>query len=66
VLELLPALPKSWHSGKVTGLRGRGNFTVDIAWQDGKVTGYRVASPEPREVKVRIHGQTKTVKSEKL
>ncbi|MHB1036661.1 MAG: glycosyl hydrolase family 95 catalytic domain-containing protein [Pirellulales bacterium] len=66
VLELLPALPKSWHSGTVTGLRGRGNFTVDIAWQDGKVTGYRVASPEPREVKVRIHGQTKTVKSEKM
>ena len=27
---------------------------------------YRIASAEPREVKVRIHGETKAMKSEKL
>ena len=66
VLELLPALPKAWHTGKASGLCARGGFTVDIQWQDGKVTSYRVASAEPREVEVRIHGETKAVKSEKL
>lgn len=66
VLELLPALPASWHTGKVSGLRARGNFQVDIEWKDGKVTTYRIASAEPREVRVRVNGQTRAVKAEKL
>jgi alpha-L-fucosidase 2 len=65
-LELLPALPKAWPTGKVTGLRARGGFTVDMEWKDGKMTKYRIASPEPREVQVRINGKTKTIRSEKL
>jgi alpha-L-fucosidase 2 len=63
---LLPALPKAWPSGKVTGLRARGGFTVDIEWKDAKVSSWRITSAEPREVKVRINGETKTVKAEKL
>lgn len=66
VLELLPALPKGWHTGKVRGLRARGGFTVDIEWKDRKITSYRVATDEPREVKLRVHGETKTVKSQQL
>ena len=64
VLELLPALPAAWHTGKVSGLRARGGFTVDIQWKDGKVATYRIASAEPREVKVRIHGETKAVEAQ--
>ena len=64
VLHLLPALPRSWAEGKVTGLRARGGYTVDITWQDGKVTAYRIASATQREVKVRINGETKTIQSE--
>ena len=66
VLDLLPALPASWKSGSVSGLKARGGFTVDIHWQDGKVTGYRIASVKPREVKVRVSGETKVIKSEGL
>lgn len=66
VIHLLPALPKAWPVGKVTGLRARGNFTVDMEWKDGKVTNFRIASPEPREVKVRVNGETKAIRSEKI
>jgi alpha-L-fucosidase 2 len=65
-IELLPALPKAWPTGKVTGLRARGGFTVDIEWKDGKVTSYRITSPTPREVKVRVNGEIRKVQSEKL
>jgi alpha-L-fucosidase 2 len=66
VISFLPALPPSWPTGKVTGLRARGNFTVDIEWKNGKVTSYRIASPQPREIKVRVNGEVKTVTAEKL
>ena len=63
-IELLPALPKAWPVGKVTGLRARGGFTVDIEWKEGKVSKYRVTSPQPREVKIRVNGGRKTVTAE--
>jgi alpha-L-fucosidase 2 len=60
-IELLPALPKAWPAGKVTGLRARGGFTVDIEWKDGKVTNYRIAAKESQSVKLRLNGEVKTV-----
>ncbi|MCU0982810.1 MAG: glycoside hydrolase family 95 protein, partial [Pirellulaceae bacterium] len=65
VLELLPALPQAWHTGQVVGLRARGGFTVDIQWKDGAVTQYRIASPEPRPVSIRVNGETSTIQSER-
>ena len=59
-ITLLPALPSAWKDGKVTGLRARGDFTVDFKWQDGEVTDYRIISPKPSEVKVKINGTLKS------
>jgi alpha-L-fucosidase 2 len=65
-IELLPALPQAWPTGSVKGLRARGNITVDITWKDGKLTSYRLASPEPKQVKVRVNGEEKMVTTERL
>jgi alpha-L-fucosidase 2 len=37
-VDLLPALPKVWNSGSISGVRVRGGATVDMHWSAGIVT----------------------------
>ena len=61
-IELLPALPKAWPSGKVTGLCARGGFTVDIEWKDGKLTRARIHAPLGGVCVMRYGNQTRQLK----
>lgn len=57
-INLLPALPDAWkETGRVTGLKARGNFTVDMEWKNGKITTYKVHSPVSQKVKVMVDGK---------
>jgi len=37
VLDILPALPRSWPSGRIRGFRVKGNMELDLEWQDGRL-----------------------------
>jgi len=61
-IDFIPSIPDAWKAqGEVKGLKARGNFTVDMKWKDGKVTSYKVTSPTPRLVKVKINGEVKNI-----
>ena len=62
-IQLLPALPKAWSNGKVTGLRARGGFEVDMAWADGKLTGATIRSLNGNPCRLRYGTATKTIKA---
>lgn len=43
-IELLPALPRSWSHGRVTGLRARGGFEVEMSWSGGVLQRAKIKS----------------------
>lgn len=44
-IQLLPALPSQWSTGRANGLRARGNFTVTkMTWSNGALTGVTIKS----------------------
>ncbi len=52
-IRLLPAVPKAWPSGKVTGLRARGGFQIDIAWENNALTQAKIQSTIGLPVRIR-------------
>lgn len=57
-IELLPALPKAWPTGKVTGLRARGGIEVDVEWKDGSLARATIRSVAGTKCKVRYAEKT--------
>ena len=62
-VSLLPALPKAWPSGRVTGLRARGGYGVDLTWSDGRLREASIAAAFDGPVRVRIKAADKTLPS---
>lgn len=42
LIELLPALPPLWSTGKVSGLCARGAFDVNLQWSGGKLVSAEI------------------------
>ncbi len=52
-IDLLAAMPVDWDTGSVTGLRARGDVTVDMTWQRATLTGAVLTAGTAGELKVR-------------
>jgi alpha-L-fucosidase 2 len=52
-VHVLPALPGAWPDGAVTGLRARGDFTVDVRWASGAASEIAVTAGSTGEVALR-------------
>ncbi|MFF5297321.1 glycoside hydrolase family 95 protein [Paractinoplanes globisporus] len=51
--HILPALPSVWARGRVSGLRARGDLTVDIAWEAGAAREIAVTAGQAGPVTLR-------------
>ncbi len=52
-IDLLAAIPADWDTGSVTGLRARGDVTVDMTWQRSTLTGAVLTAGTDGTLKVR-------------
>ena len=59
MIHLLPALPSAWTEGRITGLRTRGNFEVDIYYTDHRLDRAVITSNAGETCKVYYNGLTK-------
>ena len=63
LIELLPAVPKAWSSGKVSGLKARGGYEVSMKWEGGQVKNVKIKSKNFPSVRVRMNGEIKVIKT---
>ena len=63
-IHLLPALPDVWHEGRLSGMRARGNFVVDVQWRDNNLTEARIYSGSGAPCRLRYKGAEKQFPTE--
>lgn len=58
-IEILPALPKAWHTGHFDGLIARGNFRITAEWKDGVVIDLSIQSRSGNSCRIRLPHATR-------
>lgn len=66
-IHLLPALPDNWQNGKISGVRARGGFTIDMEWKKGKVANLSITSKlgGPCRIREGASGKERTIETRK-
>jgi alpha-L-fucosidase 2 len=58
-LVLLPALPDSWLSGKIEGIKARGDYSVGIQWANGMLKRASIKASRTGKCKIRTFTKIK-------
>lgn len=62
VIQLLPALPREWHSGAFRGVCTRGAFELNLQWKNGLIKTVELLSKAGADCKMSA-GRPVTVKA---
>ncbi|PRD54126.1 glycoside hydrolase family 95 protein [Sphingobacterium gobiense] len=65
IVDILPALPKELSQGKVSGLKARGNFEIDLAWENHQLTSLSLRSLGGKPLKLRFNGKVVEIPTKK-
>ena len=60
-IDLLPALPPAWSTGKVSGLRVRGGAVIDLTWENNHLTQSTITAIRSGEFSLRWKQETKKI-----
>jgi alpha-L-fucosidase 2 len=61
-VHLLPALPPTWATGEIKGLRARNGLVVDMKWDAGALTSATLHATETKQVSIRYKNKLKKMK----
>ncbi|MEA1878215.1 MAG: glycoside hydrolase family 95 protein [Bacteroidota bacterium] len=64
IIQLLPALPKAWPNGHITGLKARTGFECDIWWEEGVLTKAVIRSENGGTAKIKYKSDVVEVEIE--
>jgi alpha-L-fucosidase 2 len=53
-ISLLPALPKAWADGSVSGLRARGGYEIGMDWKGGRLVSATIRATKDGELAIRM------------
>ena len=56
-IQILPALPKAWKEGHVSGLKARGGFELELDWDNSKLKKLSVQSQKGGRTKLIYQGK---------
>ncbi|WP_339706289.1 glycoside hydrolase family 95 protein [uncultured Kriegella sp.] len=57
IVHLLPALPKEWPDGKLSGLKAKGGLTIDMEWKDGSLLFAKIYSSKTQNITLAYKGK---------
>lgn len=56
IVELGPAIPHEWESGKVVGARARGGYNISFSWNKNEVNNVEIVPVTDNFIKIRVNG----------
>ena len=53
-IHLLPALPKEFATGRISGVQARGGYTADVEWKNGELVAAKIYGREGSLPRIRL------------
>ena len=54
-INLLPALPKAWKSGRIEGIKARGGFEIHMEWKNGQLLKAKIISNSGNICRIKVN-----------